>query len=133
MEKPGRSLRNLGEPWEPLRSWTGIGDGVGDVYGPARRERWEGGRLGWANLYRSRGDRLRTAAAAARRSRTTAKEGLKRTAAREPRDRPRNVAEKSGRVCRHNGLFVSIPTVGENRDGIRLAVDRLRTRTRWRG
>nr|DAO34561.1 MAG TPA: hypothetical protein [Caudoviricetes sp.] len=53
--------------------------------------------------------------------------------ARTPRDRPRNTAEKSRRVCRHNGLFVAIPTVGENRDGIGLAVDRLRTRTRWRG
>ena len=47
------------------------------------------------------------------------------TAAREPGDRPRNTAEKSRRVCRHNGLFAAIPTVGENRDGIRQAVDRL--------
>lgn len=52
------------------------------------------------------------------------------TAAHEPGDRPRNTAEKSRRVCRHNGLFVAIPTVGENRDGIGQAVDRLRTRTR---
>lgn len=52
------------------------------------------------------------------------------TAAHEPGDRPRSTAEKSRRVCRHNGLFVAIPTVVENRDGIRQAVDRLRTRTR---
>lgn len=51
-------------------------------------------------------------------------------AAHEPGDRPRNTAEKSRRVCRHNGLFVAIPTVGENRDGTGQAVDRLRTRTR---
>lgn len=52
------------------------------------------------------------------------------TAAHEPGDRPRDTEEKSRRVCRHNGLFVAIPTVVENRDGIRQAVDRLRTRTR---
>lgn len=56
----------------------------------------------------------------------------------ELRRRWRNTAEKSRDVCRHNGLFVAIPTVGENRDGIRQAEDRLRTYTRpigylWRG
>ena len=40
--EPERTLRNLGEPWEPLRSRTGIGDSVGDVYGPAGPGRWEG-------------------------------------------------------------------------------------------
>lgn len=35
--------------------------------------------------------------------------------------RRRNDAEKWRDVCIHNGLFVAIPTVGENRDGIRQA------------
>nr|DAF12793.1 MAG TPA: hypothetical protein [Caudoviricetes sp.] len=26
-EKPGRTLRNLGEPWEPLRTWRGVREG----------------------------------------------------------------------------------------------------------
>lgn len=55
------------------------------------------------------------------------------TAAHGPGDRPRNTAEKSRRVCRHNGLFAAIPTVVENRDGAGQAVDRLRTRTRPAG
>lgn len=43
MENPGRTLRNLGEAWEPLQARTGGGDAaaVGDVYVPARRERRE--------------------------------------------------------------------------------------------
>ena len=90
-------------------------------------------RLGWANLYRSGQGPLRTAAGASLEGRGVPEEIVGEGEARTPRDRPRNVAEKSGRVCRHNGLFVAIPTVGETWDGIRQAVDRLRTRTRWRG
>ena len=41
--------------------------------------------------------------------------------------------KSGGGVCRHNGLFVAIATVAENRDGIGQAVRRFRTRTRWRG
>lgn len=78
MEKPGRNLRNLGEPWEPLRSWTGVGGEAGPVCGPPTDHPGgrggRGGRLRWANLYRPHRDRLRTAAGAPRRSRTTAKE-----------------------------------------------------------
>nr|DAX53591.1 MAG TPA: hypothetical protein [Caudoviricetes sp.] len=36
----------------------------------------------------------------------------------------RNQAEKVGDVCVHNGLFVAIATVAENRDGIGQAVCR---------
>nr|DAR13445.1 MAG TPA: hypothetical protein [Caudoviricetes sp.] len=89
-----------------------------------------GGLLGWANLYRSDRGRLRTAAGASRRSRTTTEERIGETAARTSRRWPRNTAEKSRRVCRHNGLFVAIATVGETRDGIRHAAGRTRTYTR---
>lgn len=74
MEKPGRNLRNLGTATEldrrRRRGWTCLRT----AYGPSRRERWEGRPPRWANLYRSHRDRLRTAAGAPRRSRTTAKE-----------------------------------------------------------
>ena len=45
MEEPGRNLRNLGEPWEPLRSRTGTGTATA----PARRRRIGPGRArtGW--------------------------------------------------------------------------------------
>ena len=95
-------------------------------YGPARgggpRARSSPYRLRWTSLYRSDRGRLRTAAAAPHRSRTAARERPRETAARRPRGRPRDTAEKSRRVCRHNGLFAAIPTVAENRDGIGQAV-----------
>lgn len=44
----------------------------------------------------------------------------------------RDHAEKWRDVCIHNGLFVAIPTVGENRDGIRQADGRAVRRCRCR-
>ena len=35
-EKPGRTLRNLGEPWEPLRPGTGLGTSPDRLRGPPR-------------------------------------------------------------------------------------------------
>lgn len=87
-------------------------------------------RMRWANLYRSGQGRLRTAAGASLDGRIVPEKIVGEGAARTLRDQPRNTAEKSRRVCRHNGLFVAIATVGENRDGIGLAVGRSRTSTR---
>ena len=75
-------------------------------------------RLGRANLYRSGQGRLRTAAGASLEGRRVPKEVVGEGGAERLRRRWRNTAEKRGGVCRHNGLFVAIPTVGENRDGI---------------
>lgn len=65
--------------------------------------------LRWASLYRSGPGRLRTAAGASLEGRGVPEEVVGEGEARAPGDRPRSVAEKSGRVCRHNGLFVAIP------------------------
>lgn len=90
-------------------------------------------RLRWANLYRSGQGCLRTAAAAPLEGGRLSEKNLRRDEAEGLRRRWRNTAEKSGSVCRHNGLFFAIATVGETWDGIGQAVDRLRTRTRWLG
>lgn len=136
MEKPGRNLRNLGEPWEPLRrgpTSEPLRPGLGEGGSRARSSSY---RLRWASLYRPDRGRLRTAAAASLEGLRVPEKIIGDGGARTPRDLPRNTAEKWGRVCRHNGLFVAIPTAGENRDGIGQAVGRTRTRTRligWEG
>nr|DAY01379.1 MAG TPA: hypothetical protein [Caudoviricetes sp.] len=80
----------------------GDGSAAGTPTGPACQSRR-------ANLYRSGQGRLRTAAGASRRGRRVPGEIVSEGGARTPRDRPRNTAEKQGRVCRHNGLFLAIP------------------------
>ena len=109
--KPGRTLGTATEPDHRRRRRR-------DGYGPAKHGAVGGPVAPVGEPVPIASDRLRTAAAAPHRSRTAAKERLRETAARRPGGRPRDTAEKSRRVCRHNGLFAAIPTVAKNRDGI---------------
>nr|DAQ82190.1 MAG TPA: hypothetical protein [Caudoviricetes sp.] len=93
-DEPGRNLRNLEEPWEPLRSWTGIGDGVGDVYGPSRRGRWAGAAASGGRTCTARiGDVYAPPSEALVRGRIPAARDVEGRA-RTPRGWPRNTAEK---------------------------------------
>ena len=116
-EEPGKPGRTLGTATRR----TGIGAAVRDVCrpatGPPRSRADSGGRRG-GYLYRSGRDLLRTAAGRGRRGRRTPGAGAGSGRPGGSGHRSRSTAEKQVRVCRHNGLFVAIPTVGENRDGI---------------
>ena len=115
---------NLGEPWETwenpgnrygrggrsLRTWTGFEErpdrGRVPVPIEAGTPTYRGPAAPWSADNRTEGDPGGRAGA--------------------PRGRSRNLAEKVVDVCRHNGLFLAIPTVRETWDGIGHAVRRSR-------
>ena len=121
-DEPGRNLRNLGEPGEPLR--RRVGDGS------ARP--WRRGSGGPSHLYEDHVELvqvagpvpigaggLRTAAGAALEGGRLSEENAYGAEDRSS-DGDGGIRRKSrGDVCRHNGLFVAIATVGETWDGIR--------------
>nr|DAV71021.1 MAG TPA: hypothetical protein [Caudoviricetes sp.] len=115
-EKPGRTLRNLGEPWEPLRARRGAGGRRGAGQGGASKGREPVPIRSGTSTYRPR---------AAGRTEAAVADGKLGRDAGQLWGRWRNTAEKSDDVCRHNGLFVAIPTVRETWDGIRHAVYRV--------
>lgn len=119
-EKPGRTLRNLKEPWEPLRPQDRLDGAPGTVVDGGLRAAPTGGepvpiRSGTSTYRTEAGGRIEDVVADGKPGREVGQlwRGW------------RNLAEKSDDVCRHNGLFVAIPTVAENRDGIRQAVSRV--------